>query len=317
MATPTPQKTMRLFLLPISTRRTLIYCERLQPTLSPGQKPPLADRILTKTSETWTKWESAEKGWQKQVTNYGNQLFRRIPFEEWGLKTLPPLTKTREKEMVETGRLRFDVLFPGKFVKEESVLGTLKRLATERQALHKSKLWQSVALMPVTAPFALVPVVPNLPFFYLCFRAYSHFRALYGGRLLARVLEGSSVGGGEKSESLVRAVPESRLDAMYAGGLVHATRQAMRLAEPVSAQDIERVSGVVASQAEGEGEEVMVLKKWNGKLLAEEFGLPEMEVEIERAVEQVERDIEEGKERRRKEEAERSVGEKDGGEKKD
>jgi hypothetical protein len=31
----------------------------------------------------------------------------------------------------------------------------------------------------------------------------------------------------------------------------------------------------------------MLLQRWNGKLLAEEFKLPEMEVEIERAVEQV------------------------------
>jgi hypothetical protein len=87
---------MRLFLLPISTRRTLIYCERLQPTLAPGQKPPILDRLLSKTSETWTKWESADKGWQKKVTVYGNELFRRIPFEEWGLKTLPPLTDEGE-----------------------------------------------------------------------------------------------------------------------------------------------------------------------------------------------------------------------------
>jgi len=307
---------MRLFLLPISTRRTLIYCERLQPTLAPGQKPPLIDRILSKTSETWTKWESADKGWQKKVTTYGNQLFRRIPFEEWGLKTLPPLTKTREKEMIESGRLRFDVVFPGKFMRESRVLGVLERLAMERQGLHKRKLWQSVAWMPVTVPFALVPVVPNLPFFYLCFRAYSHYRALYGGKLLARVLRGSGGTQGSGGD-LVRCVPERRLDAMYTGGLVHATRQAMRLAEPVSAQDVERVAEVVAKQTEGDAEEVMVLRKWNGKLLAEEFGLPEMEVEIERAVEQVERDIDELKERRRKEEVERSVEKKEGVEKKD
>jgi hypothetical protein len=310
--TTTTTKTMRLFLLPISTRRTLIYCERLQPTLAPGQKPPYLDRLLNKTSETWTKWESADKGWQKQVTNYGNQLFRRIPFEEWGLKTLPPLTKTREKEMIETGRLRFDVLFPRKFMRESAVLGTLERLATERQALHKNKLWQSVALMPVTIPFALVPVVPNLPFFYMCFRAYSHYRALYGGKLLARVLEGAGAGANAGKQALVRAVPEGRLDAMYAGGLVHATREAMRAAEPVSEEDVERVSGVVTRQTEGEGEEeVMVLKKWNGKLLAEEFGLPEMEVEIERAVEQVEKSIDEAKQRRQKAELEQSVGKKD------
>jgi hypothetical protein len=311
MATTT--KTMRLFLLPISTRRTLIYCERLQPTLAPGQKPPILDRLLNKTSETWTKWESAEKGWQKQVTTYGNQLFRRIPFEEWGLKTLPPLTKTREKEMIETGRLRFDVLYPGRFLRESRVLGMLERLSKERQGLHKGKLWQSVALMPVTIPFALVPVVPNLPFFYMCFRAYSHYRALYGGKLLERVLRGASGAGGK--QELVKAVSESRLDAMYAGGLVHVSRQAMRDAEPVSEEDVKRVSGVVERQTEGDGEEVMVLKKWNGKLLAEEFGLPEMEVEIERAVEQVEKSIDEAKQRRQKAEVERTVATKE--EKKD
>lgn len=35
----------------------------------------------------------------------------------------------------------------------------------------------------------------------------------------------------------------------------------------------------------------MVLQKWNGKLLAERYHLPEMEIEIERAVEQIESSI--------------------------
>ena len=57
---------MRLFLLPISTRRTLIYCERVAPSLAPGAtKPPIADRIINKSSEVWTGWEKAEKGWHE------------------------------------------------------------------------------------------------------------------------------------------------------------------------------------------------------------------------------------------------------------
>ena len=39
----------------------------------------------------------------------------------------------------------------------------------------------------------------------------------------------------------------------------------------------------------------MMLQKWNGKLIAERFKLPEMEIEIERAVEQVESAIEKEK----------------------
>lgn len=149
---------MRLFLLPISTRRTLIYCERVAPSLAPGAtKPPIADRIINKSSEVWTGWEKAEKGWQKKVTGYGNALFRRIPFEEWGLKTLPPATK-KKLEDVDSGRVDFECLFPGKFLDKDRVGGVLERLGVERQALHRRKLMSSVAWMPITLPFAAVPV---------------------------------------------------------------------------------------------------------------------------------------------------------------
>lgn len=148
---------MRLFLLPVSTRRTLIYCERIQEQISSGSKPPLQERIITKASQTWTKWEGAEKGWQKQVTVYGNKLFRKIPFEEWGLKTLPPATQRRIDD-VDKGSLKVECLYPGAFMNASRVPDILKRLATERQALHKKRMWQCIALMPPTIPFALVPV---------------------------------------------------------------------------------------------------------------------------------------------------------------
>jgi hypothetical protein len=132
--------------------------------------------------------------------------------------------------------------------------------------------------------------VPNLPFFYLCFRAYSHYRAWYGGKFLEHLTR----------NNLIKHTSSPQLDAMYATGLIHPTRQASREAETPSEDDIERVSRVVAEQTQGDAEEVMVLQKWNGKLLAEAFELPEMEVEIERAVEQVEKSI--GEERRLREE---------------
>lgn len=147
---------MRLFLLPISTRRTLIYCERVQQAVS-GAKPPILDRITTKAATTWAQWERAEKGWQKKLTEYGNRAFARLPYEEWGLKTLPPLTK-KGAEDVREGKVKMEVLFPRSFAKEDGVLGVLRTLATERQALHRKRMWWSVALMPISAPFTLVPV---------------------------------------------------------------------------------------------------------------------------------------------------------------
>ncbi|KAK3670367.1 hypothetical protein LTR78_009720 [Recurvomyces mirabilis] len=233
---------MRIFLLPISTRRTLIYCERIQESLQkPGQKLAISERILNRVSTTWAGWEKAEKGWQKKTTVYANYLFSRIPYEEWGLKSFPPATKKKLEE-VDAGKHEVECLYPGAFVKGGRVSELLKKLATERQAFHRRAFWTNVALMPISAPFTLVPI-----------------------RLM---------------------------DELYAAGLRHPTREASRDATKPSDEEIEVVVKDVETKAgpEGsEGKEIMLLQRWNGKLIAEDFKLAEMEIEIERAVEQVEK----------------------------
>ncbi|KAK3699712.1 hypothetical protein LTR37_016317 [Vermiconidia calcicola] len=275
---------MRLFLLPVSTRRTLIYCERVQQQFAPGEKPPLSERIIAKATETWAGWERAEKGWQKQLTVQGNRLFKRIPYEEWGLKTIPSASKQRLED-ADSGKLKFECLYPRAFMKEERVPGILKALATERQGLHRKRMWNSIIGMPITIPFAAIPVIPNIPFFYLCFRAYSHYRALYGGKLLEHLM----------SKNLVAITPSAELDEMYTAGLLHPHRSASREAPYPGPAETEQVSRVVEVQTNNGKEDVMLLQRWNGKLIAERFHLPEMEVEIERAVEQVESAIEKEK----------------------
>ncbi|GAB7358997.1 hypothetical protein MBLNU230_g5070t1 [Neophaeotheca triangularis] len=287
---------MRLFLLPISTRHTLLYCERLPAVLpnpnspSTAPKPPLTDRITSKAATTWSDWERRDRGWQKAVTNYGNQLFKRIPYQEWGLKTLPPLTKARREALShgegESG-LALQVHYPRRFLRvegkgEEGVRSLLRRLATERQALSMKRMWQAVALMPATLPVAVLPVIPNLPFFYLVFRAWSHYRALYGGRFLDLALEAGRV----------RLVPSESMDEIYSMGLTDKERKGV--AGALGEEEMDKVAGGVWEGLR-EGEDRLLVRRWNGKLIAESFGLPEMEVEIERAVEQVEREIEAGK----------------------
>jgi hypothetical protein len=87
------------------------------------------------------------------------------------------------------------------------------------------------------------------------------------------------------------------MDQLYAAGLMAPNRQATRAAPRPTPEQIAQIAEeVVETQTEhGKGGEAMLLQQWNGKLLAEGFGLPEMEIEIERAVEQVERSIVEQK----------------------
>ncbi len=132
------------------------------------------------------------------------------------------------------------------------------------------------------APFVdQVRSIPNIPFFWFAFRTYSHYRALYGGRLLEHIT----------NKGMVQAKDSRVMDELYAAGLLKPSRQAVREATKPGDTDIEKVVKQAEEQAKEGKKEVVLLQGWNGKLIADAFHLSEMEVEIERAVEQVENAI--------------------------
>ena len=149
---------MRLFLLPISTRRSLLYCEPLSRG-APQARQSWSEWGISKANGTWAAWEKDTDSilaWKKRATTWGNMMFRRIPFEEWSLKSIPPL----KRKDVSAGPKRVEVHFPSLYqgLCKDSVDRTLKNIATERQGLHKGRMWGSAFAMPFMAPFALVPV---------------------------------------------------------------------------------------------------------------------------------------------------------------
>jgi hypothetical protein len=147
--------TMRLYLLPISTRRTLIYCQRINVTVSEQQT--LIDKATRRAAKLWANWEKKDSGWQKKVVELGNKALKRIPYEEWGLKSIPPLSARRKEDEL-SGKEEVSVYFPPLLIPKQSVTDVLSILGTEREALHKSRLIYSIVGMPLTAPIALIPV---------------------------------------------------------------------------------------------------------------------------------------------------------------
>ena len=147
---------MRLFLLPISTKQTLVYCQRLNEHIS--KETTYLDKITTKASATWTRWEKKNSGWQKRVTTYGNKLFERLPYEEWSLKSIPPLSARRRKDEIE-GKEEVYVEYPESSIKPGQVQDVLHHLGSkEKQTFHSKWMWRSVLGAPLTAPVALIPV---------------------------------------------------------------------------------------------------------------------------------------------------------------
>ena len=123
----------------------------------PNAKSSYADRITHKAAETWSKWESYDRGWQKKVTEYGNTALQRIPYEEWGLKSVPALNAKRKAEDIKD-RGTIEVVYPGNVLKEQDVPTILRKLGTERQMLHRQRAYWSLIVTPLTIPFGLIPV---------------------------------------------------------------------------------------------------------------------------------------------------------------
>ncbi|GKT85240.1 hypothetical protein Ct61P_03090 [Colletotrichum tofieldiae] len=232
---------MRLYLLPLTTSRTLLYSQRLN--VATNSQQGLADKVGKKAAKLWAGWEARESGWQKKVVNYGNYALRRIPYEEWGLKSVPPISARRKDDELK-GNEKIELVFPDKVIPTGKAEQVVKTLATERDALHKKKLIWCLIGMPISAPFALVPV------------AWSHWRALEGGKHLRFLVD----------NKLLALSPSKLLNDIY------------------TPPGPERAS---AGQGENAKDETILLSQANGQRIAKALNVPELAVEIERAIWQV------------------------------
>ncbi|CAI7643033.1 unnamed protein product [Penicillium pancosmium] len=254
---------MRLFLIPISTRRALIYARPLR--RDAAKELSILDRVTTKAAQTWAGWEEAEKGWKKHLVTWGNKVQQRIPFEEWGLKSIPSLTTQRRIDE-QYGSKKIEVLYPANALRLEKVPTILRTIATERQEFHQKKMRWSFGIAPFTAPLGLIPVVPNIPFFYLVYRGWSHWRALNGSRHLEFLVE----------KNLINPISPPELEELYA-------KRASRTLDniPVDTPASEMVDGMEQS------DDRILLKMSDAKRLATIFEAPELALEAERAIIQV------------------------------
>ncbi|KAJ4389701.1 hypothetical protein N0V93_007173 [Gnomoniopsis smithogilvyi] len=267
---------MRVFLLPISTRRTLLYAHRLNTAAAQQQNQGWMDKIQTKAAQTWAGWEQKESGWQSTIVKYGNQALRKIPYEEWALKSVPPLsTKVADDEL--KGSDKVEVFYPQSLIPQSNINHVLQKLSTEREGLHRKRLIWCLIGMPISAPFAAVPIIPNIPFFYLAYRAWSHWRALAGGKHIQFLL---------KNQLLIHK-PSPILDEVY-------SKQRPPLPSTpdstVSPGEPKNTNPNMPKDAQPSGE-MMLLDQLHGKKMTQALELPQLEVELERAIWQVEQAI--------------------------
>lgn len=124
---------------------------------------------------------------------------------------------------------------------------------------------------------AILDRIPNLPFFYLVYRAWSHWRALAGGKHIQFLL---------KNHLLIHK-PSPILDEVYATQPPPLPSTPDSTATPGEPKN---TNPNMPDDAQPAGE-MMLLSQANGKKMTQALALPQLEVEIERAIWQVEQAI--------------------------
>ncbi|CAE6449055.1 unnamed protein product [Rhizoctonia solani] len=200
-----PTSSMRLLALPltasrdISIRRSghrhpLIYYYAQMPKRSTGpdeQQPTLWKRGQEKMSQLWSNWGKAPGGWKLKVHTYGEKLVDRIDFEELALASIdtslgPKISqlgthsstgKKLSEQQTKAHNVSIPLIYPPSFMSSVDPVANLQQQLVLRSPLHRRKTWFWVGVIPFTAPFMLIPIVPNLPFFFCAWRAWTHWKA--------------------------------------------------------------------------------------------------------------------------------------------
>ncbi|ORY86834.1 mitochondrial K+-H+ exchange-related-domain-containing protein [Protomyces lactucae-debilis] len=236
---------MKLYAVPlrnVSSKKIFFYAAPSK-TLAADINPSVQDRVINKASSTWLKFEDAKSGWKKHLVGWGNKMIDRIDYREHALKSVMPQSSyDRYYPGAAAARQSVVLNHPSKIAKEE-VLQQLQVLADEGYPRHRQKMILSLILAPLMAPFAIIPVVPNIPFFYVAYRAWSHYRAMSGSAHLQLLLKESRIqpSASKQMDELIDAEGHLQLDRV---------KHMFKAKEPQMTVEIERADAQLAREAQ-------------------------------------------------------------------
>ncbi|KAA3478469.1 K+-H+ exchange-like protein [Gossypium australe] len=135
----------------------------------------LVDFISNKMNNAWVGLEKAPEGsFKNKLHGFGLQLLARVKPSEILLKSI-------SKEVTNV-RITYPPSLNARLVRRR-----LRHIAMRGSVLHRKYFYGSVTLLPLTTALAVLPL-PNIPFFWVLFRTYSHWRALQGSEKLLQLV---------------------------------------------------------------------------------------------------------------------------------
>lgn len=130
-------------------------------------------------NNAWIGLEKAPEGsFKNKIHGLGLRLLSRVKPSEIFLKSI-------SKEITSV-----EIIYPSS-LNAQLVRRRLRHIAVRGAVIHRNYLYGLVSLIPLTSALSILPL-PNVPFFWVLFRTYSHWRALQGSERLFQLVSDNS-----------------------------------------------------------------------------------------------------------------------------
>lgn len=198
---------IKIITIPVTTKKLFVYYKHKSELLNDRSLVVKYEtKLVEKASNLWTKLQKSPKAYNKKVVAWVTSLLDKTPWTENSLNTIPSegyiLKRVKEKEEERTLTLKeylkrpeqltakpVNIYYPKEFISEGLVKAELRQLWENGQKYHRKYALMSLAAIPFTLPLVLVPIVPNVPGFYLLYRVYRNFKANRGAKHLEALIE--------------------------------------------------------------------------------------------------------------------------------
>lgn len=211
-----------LIAIPITNKESFIYYKSIKVNNkdTPDNNISTSDinnlnnkfKLIIKKSEIklnklWNNFKNSKNSININIMKIINKFLNNIPWEENVLKSFSDLKlsidinnnkiNNNSNNSINSNKI-LNLYYPSELTNQYLLKSQLIKNSNLGKNYHLKYLIISILSLPLTIPFMLIPILPNIPGFYLLYRSYCHYKAYKGSKILNNLLKNDKLNDNNK-----------------------------------------------------------------------------------------------------------------------
>lgn len=213
---------LKIIVIPINSEKLFVYYKHHDSLQNKKSRIQISERwIVDKFSTLWLKMVNSPKPYNKKIVSWVNRTIDKIPWQESSLLTVPGESYIMKRLLKDSREVVNEIEKPLHVTAKEyermtskpkiqpinmyypstnnwtldSIHENVTKFSETGITTYKKRTIMYLSLLPLTLPVALLPIIPNIPGFYLAYRSYCSYKAFLGAKHLKSLINKNEGGG--------------------------------------------------------------------------------------------------------------------------